>query len=76
MAEYHVGAGLFGIYAGTLNPKGDMWRNKSEVTREALSASAQYLLENEKEFWFQRKSDKKWFAMKIADIEPPNAEQK
>jgi hypothetical protein len=75
MAEYHVGAGLFGIYAGTLNPKGDTWRNKSEVTREALSASAQYLLENEKEFRFQRKSDKKWFAMKVVDAEPPNAEQ-
>jgi len=69
MAEYHVGAGLFGIYAGTLNPKGDIWRNKSEVTHEALCASAQYLLDNDKEFWFQRKADGKWFAMRISEIE-------
>lgn len=48
MAEYHVGAGLFGIYAGTLNPNGDTWHNKSEVTREALRASAQYLFDNDK----------------------------
>lgn len=52
MTEYHVGCGIFGIYAGTLNKKGDMWRNKSEVTNEALSAVAQYLLTNEKEFHF------------------------
>lgn len=69
MAEYHVGIGLFGIYAGTLNPKGDTWRNKSEVTLEALCASAQYLLDNDKEYWFQRKADGKWFAMCISEIE-------
>lgn len=43
MAEYHVGCGLFGdIYAGTLyTPRKDglqMWRNKSEVTSEAVKA--------------------------------------
>lgn len=70
MAEYHVDAGLFGIYAGTLNPKGNTWRNKSEVTMEALRASAVYLLENNKEYQFQRKSDGKWFAMRISEIEP------
>lgn len=45
MAKYHVGCGLSGIYAGTLMKNGIMWLNKSIVTREALSASAQYLLE-------------------------------
>ena len=69
MAEYHVGAGLFGIYAGTLNPKGDTWRNKSEVTREALSAAAQYLHENEKEFRFKLKTDGKWYVMKVLDLQ-------
>lgn len=69
MAEYHVGAGLFGIYAGTLNPKGDTWRNKSEVTREALGAAAQYLMENEKEFRFKRKSDEKWYVMKVFELQ-------
>ena len=32
MIEYHVGCGVFGIYAGTLNKNGDKWRNKSDVT--------------------------------------------
>jgi len=69
MADYHVGAGLFGIYAGTLNPKGDTWRNKSEVTKEALGATAQYLLENEKEYRFKRKSDEKWYVLKVEEME-------
>ena len=69
MADYHVGAGLFGIYAGTLNPKGDTWRNKSEVTREALGSAAQYLLENEKEFRFQRHSDMKWYVMRVTELQ-------
>jgi len=71
VAEYHVGAGLFGIYAGTLNPKGDTWRNKSEVTREALGAAAQYIMENEKEFRFKRKSDEKWYVLKVEEMEEP-----
>ena len=69
MADYHVSAGLFGIYAGTLNPKGDTWRNKSEVTKEALGAAAQYLQENEKEFRFKRKSDEKWYVMKVFELQ-------
>lgn len=35
MAEYHVGCGIAGIYAGTLNKQGTEWLNKSEVTEEA-----------------------------------------
>lgn len=38
MAEYHVGCGIAGIYAGTLNKKGDMWLHKSDVTKEAINA--------------------------------------
>lgn len=43
MAEYHVGCGLFGnIYAGTYAPPRkdglQAWRNKSDVTDEAVSA--------------------------------------
>ena len=43
MAEYHVGCGLFGnIYAGTYAPPRkdglQAWRNKSEVTSEAVEA--------------------------------------
>lgn len=42
MAEYHVGCGLAGIYAGTLNKQGTEWLNKSEVTEEARQAVIQY----------------------------------
>ena len=43
MAEYHVGCGLFGnVYAGTYAPPRkdglQAWRNKSEVTSEAVEA--------------------------------------
>lgn len=43
MAEYHVGCGMFGtIYAGTMMmPRKDglqIWRNKSNVTNEAIEA--------------------------------------
>lgn len=43
MAEYHVGCGAFGIYAGTLNKKKDRWQNKSEVTEEATHAVVQHV---------------------------------
>ena len=53
MAEYHVGCGLAGIYAGTLR-KPDEWRNKSDVTNEAINAVVQYMYfkipENENAF--------------------------
>ena len=45
MAEYHVGCGAFGIYAGTLNSKNKtMWQNKSEVTNEAIGAVRDYMV--------------------------------
>ncbi len=45
MAEYHVGFGAFGIYAGTLNSRNkNMWQNKSEVTDEALGAVRDYMV--------------------------------
>lgn len=53
MAEYHVGCGAFAIYAGTLNSRNkSLWQNKTEVTDEAVSAVAQYLLQGEKELRF------------------------
>ena len=49
MAEYHVGCGLAGIYAGTLKPKKkDEWQNKSLVTDEAVDAVRDYLFLNMK----------------------------
>lgn len=52
MAEYHVGCGAFGIYAGTLNKSGERWLNKIEVTDEACRAVAQYLIEHEEKMKF------------------------
>lgn len=46
MAEYHVGCGAFGIYAGTLNSKNkNLWQNKTECTDEALCAVRDYLIQ-------------------------------
>lgn len=36
MTKYHVGCGIAGIYAGTLNKSGTMWVNKSDVTDEVM----------------------------------------
>lgn len=45
MAEYHVGCGAFGIYAGTLEPKNkSLWRNKSDVTEEAIGAVRDHMV--------------------------------
>ena len=46
MAEYHVGCGAFGIYAGTLNSRNkNLWQNKTECTDEALCAVRDYLVQ-------------------------------
>jgi len=42
MAEYHVGCGLAGIYAGTLKKNKQEWMNKSDVTDEAIDAVRDY----------------------------------
>lgn len=47
MAEYHVGCGIAGIYAGRLDKSGERWAAKSLVTDEVVSAAAQYLLQND-----------------------------
>lgn len=45
MPEYHVGCGAFGIYAGTLEPRNkSLWKNKSEVTDEAIGAVRDYMI--------------------------------
>jgi len=52
---YHVGCGITGIFAGTLNKKGDRWLNKSDVTDEAFNAVAQYCLEHDEAMNFNYK---------------------
>lgn len=45
MAEYHVGCGCFGIYAGTLKPKHpNEWQNKTECTDEAIGAVRDHMV--------------------------------
>lgn len=45
MTEYHVGCGAFGIYAGTLEQKNkSLWRNKSDVTEEAIGAVRDHMV--------------------------------
>ena len=46
MAEYHVGCGTFGIYAGTLNSKNkNLWQSKTECTDEAIDAVRDYMVQ-------------------------------
>ena len=86
MAEYHVSAGVFGrVYAGTLMPKKDgkpqMWKNKSDVTEEAIAAVRDHMVGdclNEKEgkmqggYEWTRKDGKKVVLMvKIVDEPSP-----
>lgn len=66
MSEYHVGCGAFGIYAGILNKNKTMWKNKSEVTNEALDAVAQYLLQENVVMDFNYK-DKK-YTLKVEEV--------
>ena len=64
MAEYHVGCGMFGnIYAGTMSaPRKDglqMWRNKSDVTSEAIEAvMGHFIIEMERDD--KNKIQKSW----------------
>lgn len=45
MAEYHVGCGALGIYVGTLEPRNkNLWKNKVEVTDEAIAAVRDYMV--------------------------------
>lgn len=55
MANYHVGCGVTGIFAGTLNKKGNMWVNKSDVTDETFVAVAQYCIEHNESMEFEYK---------------------
>lgn len=67
MAEYHVGCGLSGIYAGTLTKGGIIWLNKSIVTVEALSAAAQYLIEQGVYYEFERRGKK--YRMTVKEVQ-------
>ena len=67
MATYHVGCGIARIYAGTLNKKGNMWVNKSDVTDEAFRAVAQYCVENHQSMKFEM--DGKKYRLAVMEVE-------
>ena len=66
MAEYHVGCGALGIYAGTLNKDKRTFRNKSDVTDEVIQAAALFLLEHEQCLRFER--DGKKYVLVVKEI--------
>lgn len=63
--KYTVGCGLAGIYAGVLKSSGKEWKEKTDVTMEAMGAVSQYLLDNQKEFQFECE-DKK-YVLKVVE---------
>ena len=68
MAEYHVGCGISGIYAGTLKPKKkDEWLNKSLVTDEAIEAVRDWLLSEIKEG--EKRSGYRWMLKNGGTVE-------
>lgn len=71
--KYHVGLGVFGIYAGTLKNK-EEWKDKSEVTREAIDAVAGFLLINGKESRFEWQG--KRYVMRVEEYQEDTDECK
>ena len=77
MAQYHVGCGIAGIYAGTLKKSGNEWLNKNDVTNEAISAVMMHMLgkvkEDENSFaYMNRTKDGRYLRLKleVADHKP------
>ena len=66
MAEYHVGCGITAIFAGTLSKNYNMWLHKSDVTKEALSAVALYLMEQKETVDFEY--DGKQYRLAVTEI--------
>lgn len=47
MAEYHVGCGMFGIYAGIVNTRNKgTWKDKTQCTEKAIVAVRDYMILN------------------------------
>lgn len=63
--KYSVGCGLAGIYAGVLKPNGEEWKEKTDVTMEAMGAVAQHLIDFNTEFRFTYKG--KNMVMKVVE---------
>lgn len=84
--EYHVSMGLFGIYAGIINKKGDKWLDKTDVTDEAINAVAGYMADKVKKgensfAYALKRSDGKYITLKVElsdkcpELEPETKDQ-
>lgn len=65
--KYSIGCGLAGIYAGVLKPNGEEWKEKTDVTKDALAAVAQHLIDFNTEFRFTYKG--KNMVLKVVEEE-------
>lgn len=63
MAQYHVGCECGAIYAGPYRKNKTDWRNKSNVTGEAINAVALYLAEYEQTVNFKYLG--KWYRLSV-----------
>ena len=63
--KYSIGCGLAGIYAGILKPNGEEWKEKTDVTIEAMGAVAQHLIDFNTKFRFTYKG--KNMVMKVVE---------
>ena len=76
MANYHVGCGITGIFAGTTNKTNTMWVNKSDVTDEAISAVALFLLEHKEAMEFNYQGKRYRLAVEQVEIDPQERSDK
>ena len=78
MAEYHVGCGMIGIYAGTVKANGKEWKDKTRVTDEAVEAVRDWLVskaEEEKQGFYGYAWDTKDGKTVILKVTIKNKEQ-
>lgn len=63
--KYSIGCGNFGIYAGILKPNGREWKDKTEVTLDAVGAVAQHMIDHGGVFRFEYRGKK--MVLKVED---------
>ena len=66
MAKYHVGAGIFVIYAGTLKNEQE-WKDKSDCTEEAIMAVRDYMVDDLLGGTSCSKTNKSGYSWKLKD---------
>jgi len=70
MSEYHVGCNSKGIYVGTRTKNGESWITYSNVTYEALSAVAKYLMLDGNPYQFEKDGNSYLMQLSIINETP------